>query len=100
MAQSKNNFLLDGIQDPIFENVRLFITGPSREEAETYGLYMDAEDQNESYFLPLAKKYNLPELFNHLKSGRLHHHNEWKEAALALSNKIITKYLTKFFKKK
>lgn len=66
----------------------LFITSPSYEEAETYGSYLDAEDQNESYYKLMSKPYSKFEtILRTLPSHKnlKHHHNEWVEGSLKLS---------------
>ncbi len=66
---------------------------PSRLEAKVYGSYLDAEDQNESYHLALAKPFNLLELVLHKFFRFQHHHNEWIHGAVCLSNPIL-RFLT------
>jgi predicted HAD superfamily hydrolase len=82
MAAAPAGELRQGIE----QNLRLFIKNPTLREAEVYGSYLDAEDQNESYYFPLARKFNLIELFRHYKYGYVHHHNEWREGARKLSS--------------
>jgi len=97
---TENNIDFSAIENIIFENTRLFITDPSREEAKVYGSFQIAEDQNEAYSLPLAEKYNLSQLYKHFRQDFKHHHNEWIEAARKLSNPSITRYFEKWSHRK
>jgi hypothetical protein len=90
----------DDLLPGIYQNLRRFIRTPSLREAQVYGSYPDAEDQNESYYFPLARKYNGLELFRHYKYGYLHHHNEWKEGARRLSRGLFGRYLWHRWSKK
>lgn len=71
--------------------LKLFLLSPTGTEARVYGKYLDAEDQNESYHLPLAKPFSVLEYAFFKMKGRLHHHNEWKAGALALTPGWIKK---------
>ena len=70
-------------------NYRLFFTQPDRFEAETYGRYPLAEEQNEAYHMPMAQPYTIRDLLRSRFKSVLHHHNEWKPAAFKLSNKFV-----------
>ena len=67
------------------ENYRRFLLSPTYEEADTYGMYMIAEDQNESYHVPLARGYSCLELLKLAITGRGRHHNEWQQGAIGLT---------------
>jgi predicted HAD superfamily hydrolase len=67
------------------DNYAKFLLDPSYDEASAYGSYLDAEDQNESYHLPLARAYTEEELVLLQKQGIKHHHNEWHQGALKLT---------------
>ncbi|MCK5057139.1 MAG: HAD-IA family hydrolase [Candidatus Aminicenantes bacterium] len=96
LAERIESNSLDDLLPGIYQNLRQFVRTPSLREAEVYGSYLDAEDQNESYYFPLARKYNCLELFRHYKYGYLHHHNEWKEGARRLSHgRMFDFFLTK-----
>jgi predicted HAD superfamily hydrolase len=68
------------------ENFRHFLLSPTYEEAKVYGRYMDAEDQNESYHLPLARAYNCLEFIKLAVTRRGRHHNEWRQGSMRLTN--------------
>lgn len=91
LMECKFEKIPDIIQNRIDKNFTNFILNPSYAEAKKYGHFLDAEDQNESYYLPLAKKYNFIEAFKHFRFGYLHHHNEWKEGAEALTFPLLKK---------
>ena len=72
--------------DFLEKNYEKFLLTPTYNEAETYGAYEDAEDQNESYYVKLAQRYTWIERLKMLKNKNYkHHHNEWKEGALKLT---------------
>lgn len=75
--------------DLLSKNLSDFMLNPTRCEAVAYGSYQLAEDQNESYFLPMAKKYSIRDLIKHYASGYSHHHNEWVQGAMAMSNRLL-----------
>ena len=74
-------------------NFARFVLNPSVDEALVYGSFPDAEDQNESYFVPLARSYSLIELVKHRLYRFRHHHNEWAQAALCISSPFLVKFL-------
>jgi len=93
LAERIAGISLDELLPGIDQNLRQFVRAPSLREAKVYGSYLDAEDQNESYYSPLARKYNLFELYCHYKHGYRHHHNEWVEGARRLSRGLCGRYL-------
>ncbi|MEZ5276211.1 MAG: hypothetical protein R3F07_07525 [Opitutaceae bacterium] len=74
------------IRDTLLK-LELFARCPSLDEARVYGSFLDAEDQNESVFTPLARAYTLRELQRVRTEGFRHHHNEWQHGAIALTPK-------------
>ena len=62
-----------------------FLGAPFHSEAQALGSYMDAEEQNEAYHLPLGRPYSLADLARLRLTGRGRHHNEWTAGALALA---------------
>ena len=73
-------------QEVIADNFAAFMLSPTLTEASVYGQYPDSEDQYESYHLPLAEKYSFTECIKHRLFGYKHHHNEWSQASVAMSN--------------
>lgn len=70
------------------------LTDPTMAEARVYGSYPDAEDQNESYFKPLARGYSLLDLYRLRRNRRYqHHHNEWRAAVVRLTRPRLRKLL-------
>jgi len=100
LAERIEGHSLDDQLPGIYQNLRQFVRTPTLREAQVYGSYLDAEDQNESYYLPLARKFNFFELFRHYKYGYLHHHNEWKEGARRLSRGLFGCYLWRRWSKR
>lgn len=80
--------------DHLEKQYETFLLNPSRPEAECYGAYLDAEDQNESYHVRLARPYSLREQLKMRKEPDfMHHHNEWRAGALALTEPKLYPYL-------
>lgn len=75
------------------ELLKLFLITPELNEAIVYGSYPLAEEQNESYFTPLAQKYTISELLKVKKNKFRHNHNEWDAGALRMSSFFIKKIL-------
>ncbi|EIM64878.1 HAD hydrolase-like protein [Desulfobacter postgatei] len=82
--------------DEVERTLKLFFTDPTIEEARAYGAYEDAEDQNESYFVRLAKGYDFYELIDFFRHGKKHHHNEWLEAAFVLSRRDFVDFVRRY----
>jgi len=74
-------------------NLEQFARNPSRAEARVFGSFLDAEDQNEAIFVPLAKPFRFMELRRHRDEGYLHHHNEWRAGAIALTHRLFRRCL-------
>lgn len=86
--------LLSGSDVAFFEQIyEQFLRHPQPQEAAAYAQYQDAEDQNESYHKPLAQPYRLHELFQVKTHQYKHHHNEWQEGALAISNPWLVRLI-------
>lgn len=73
------------------ENYRKFLLDPSFDEAEAYCCYEDAEDQTEAYYSKLGEPFSFSELKEYFRSDFMHHHNEWRQGALRLSNQNLAK---------
>lgn len=72
--------------DHLESNYEKFLLNPSYNEAKAYGAYKDAEDQNESYHVELAKPFTWMERLRMVKNKNYkHHHNEWKAGAMKLT---------------
>jgi hypothetical protein len=84
---------VDAIHKDTIRNLERFTRCPSHEEAQVYGAHLDAEDQNESVFAPLARPFSFWELRRHRDKGFLHHHNEWSAGAVALTSAIYRRWL-------
>jgi predicted HAD superfamily hydrolase len=88
--------------DDIEKNLEQFFVNPIALEAKSYGAYMDAEDQSESYYLRLAQGYDFKEICEYFKTGKKHHHNEWIQGAMVLSGgdfvQFVRRYLSGFKK--
>lgn len=69
----------------VLAELKRFSSAPSKDEAEVYGDYDDAEDQNESYTRKLAAPFGLVEAVRYRLARRLRHHNEWAAASIALT---------------
>lgn len=85
---------LENVETPLNfleSNYRKFLLNPDIMEAKAYGSFPLAEDQNESYYHPLAKKYSLPRLLKTILLGKSikHNHNEWQEGAFRISSKLL-----------
>ncbi len=80
------NDCLEGLKAAVEGNLKTFMLSPNRNEAKVYGAYQDAEDQNESYSMTLARPYNLRDLFRYRFFHRMHHHNEWFAASMTLTS--------------
>ena len=78
--------------DLIEENYQKFLLYPAKDEAEVYCDYDDAEDQNESYRTKMGRPYHLEELHKFFANDFMHHHNEWRQGSLALSNQRFVDY--------
>jgi hypothetical protein len=83
--------------DDISFNLSEFILRPTKLEAQAYGSYPLSEEQNEAYYFPLAKRYTLADLLKHKRTGFIHHHNEWVQGALALSNGTLQQFVNRVF---
>jgi len=92
-AQPGLNLAVDAINKDTVLNLERFTRCPSHEEAQVYGAHLDAEDQNESVFAPLARPFSFGELRRHRDKGFLHHHNEWSAGAVALTSPIYRRWL-------
>ena len=92
-AQPGFDFGVDAVNEDTVLNLERFARCPSLEEAQTYGSHLDAEDQNESVFAPLARPFSFRELRRHRDKGFLHHHNEWSAGAVALTSPIYRRWL-------
>lgn len=92
---SNNDIINDLIKckDILSENLAEFMLDPTYTEARAYGDFPLAEEQNESYHFPLARKFNFKELIRYKFWGYTHHHNEWLYASIALSNKLSKRIL-------
>lgn len=84
---------LPPLYDHLIDNLERFARTPSRAEALAYGCYLDAEDQNESTYTPLAQGFSLCELRRFRIGGFVHHHNEWRAGAVALTPALYRRWL-------
>lgn len=90
------NFMQHQELDYLEHNYEKLLLSPSLHEAQTYGAYEDAEDQNESYHVKLAQPYTLLEQIKMVfKENYRHHHNEWQEGALKLTKYNLNKQFIK-----
>jgi hypothetical protein len=92
-AQPGLDLAAEAIREDTVLNLERFTRCPSHEEAQAYGAHLDAEDQNESVFAPLARPFSLRELRRHRDESFLHHHNEWSAGAVALTSPIYRRFL-------
>jgi hypothetical protein len=74
--------------DYLESNYRKFFIFPESEEAQAYGSYPAAEDQNESYYIPMAQPYSLIEVLKSKLNPVMHHHNEWRAASIIISSPL------------
>ena len=80
--------LLEDWRSVVMERLTAFASEPSREQAQAYGRYEDAEDQNESYTQRLAAPLSIRDALRFRAIARLRHHNEWIAGSLALSSSL------------
>lgn len=73
----------------VMERLTAFASAPTREQAQAYGRYEDAEDQNESYTRQLAAPLSMRDALRFRTISRLRHHNEWAAGSLALSSPLL-----------
>ena len=73
-------------------NYRQFMLEPSQAEAKAYCAYQDAEDQTEAYYRPMGWPYSFRELQQYFSSGFSHHHNEWRQGSLQLSDPRLAQF--------
>jgi predicted HAD superfamily hydrolase len=92
-AQPGFDVAAKAVNEDMVSNLEQFAHCPSHEEAQTYGAYLDAEDQNESVFTPIARPFSFRDLRRHRDEGYHHHHNEWSAAAVALTSSIYRRWL-------
>lgn len=92
-AQPGFDLAARNVSEDTVRNLERFARCPSLEEAQIYGAHLDAEDQNESVFAPLARPFSFRDLRRHRDEGFLHHHNEWSAGAVALTLPIYRRWL-------
>jgi len=76
-------------------NYEKLLLDPTHDEARVYGGYMDAEDQNEAYHVPLAAKYSCFGLLRLALTRRWRHHNEWRQGSFRLTRCFLKKALVR-----
>lgn len=72
-------------------NYERLLLDPGYDEARVYGGYMDAEDQNEAYHVPLAAGYSCLGLLRVALTRRWRHHNEWRQGSFRLTRCFLKK---------
>jgi HAD superfamily hydrolase (TIGR01549 family) len=68
-----------------------FLLSPTLEEARAYCAYLDAEDQNEVRHVRLGRPYSFEELKKYFTQDFMHHHNEWRQGSLAISDQKLVR---------
>jgi predicted HAD superfamily hydrolase len=78
----------------VYSNALLeeFILRPTSEEAKAYCAYEDAEDQNEVRYNKLGRPYDRKELSLYFSKDYMHHHNEWRQGALAITEASLVDF--------
>lgn len=106
---SFTNMLLDVIQeeqlasfptdtiDMLEENYRRFFLEPTQAEATAYCAYNDSEDQSESYYRLMGRPYSYSEIKKFFSEDFMHHHNEWRQGSLKLTNQSLVNFTFKQF---
>lgn len=90
-VENLDSLVLKGLTDPVWKVslarlLEQFYNDPTLAEAQTYGKYPVAEDQNAAVCQPLASAFTVRDIPRALKSGiAAHHHNEWRQAAKKLT---------------
>lgn len=77
------------------ENYRRFFLEPSMKEAIAYCAYNDSEDQSESYYKLMGRPYSFKELNEFFSNDFMHHHNEWRQGSLKLTNQLLVNFAFK-----
>ena len=86
--------------DFIESNYEKFLLSPGADEALVYCDYDDAEDQNEAYRMKMGRPYNLSELHKFYESDFMHHHNEWRQGSIVISDTKLNDYAWQCFSSK
>lgn len=88
-------FLSEQVLPTLMCNLRQFMLEPSYDEAKSYCNFEDAEDQTEAYFRSLGKPYDYHELKRYFKEDFMHHHNEWRQGSLRLTDQRLVNFVYK-----
>jgi hypothetical protein len=79
------------------ENYRRFFLDPTRAEALAYCAYNDSEDQSESYYRLMGSPYSYAEIQKFFSEDFMHHHNEWRQGSLKLTEQSLVSFAFKKF---